>query len=54
MSKKTVVICGATGHQVNAVERQMLKRSNWEIVPLSRNPDSVSAQAAKRQDITLR
>jgi uncharacterized protein YbjT (DUF2867 family) len=52
--EKTVVVCGATGHQGGAVVKHMLKRPNWNVIAITRNPGSARAQALKERGVTLR
>ena len=54
MNKKTVVVCGSTGHQGGAVAKHMLKLPNWQVIALTRNPGSAPGQALKQQGATVR
>jgi len=54
MKKKNIVICGATGKQGGAVLRHAHKRPEWNIIALSRNPQSASSQTIKNQGITVK
>jgi len=53
VKKKTIVVCGSTGHQGGAVVKHLLRSSNWNVVGLTRNPAGPSAQALKRQGVTV-
>lgn len=53
MRNKTVVVCGSTGHQGGAVARHMLKRPNWNVIALTRNPGSPSSQDLKEKGAAL-
>ena len=54
MDKINVAICGATGSQGGAVLRHALKRSNWGIIALTRNPDSEKVRLIKGEGITIK
>lgn len=54
MNKKNIVVCGATGKQGGAVLRHALKHPEWNIIALSRNPDSAGAQAINNQGIAVK
>ncbi|GAB2685317.1 NmrA/HSCARG family protein [Mucilaginibacter koreensis] len=41
--KTKIVVCGATGNQGSAVAKRLLANSEWEVVAISRNPQSQSA-----------
>ncbi len=49
----TIVVCGATGHQGGAVVRQLLSSGGWDVVALSRNPESTAAAALGRAGARL-
>jgi len=53
MRNKTVVVCGSTGHQGGAVARHMLKRPNWNVIALTRNPGSPSSRDLKEKGAAL-
>lgn len=53
MSKKSVVICGATGKQGKAVLTALRRDPSFDIRALVRNPESPSAQDLKNSGITL-
>jgi uncharacterized protein YbjT (DUF2867 family) len=54
MEKKTIVVCGGTGNQGGAVVDALLKKQNWHLVALSRNPEGAKAQALKEKGVTLK
>lgn len=43
MSKRKIVVCGATGNQGGAVARYLLLNPEWQVVALTRNPRSEAA-----------
>lgn len=53
MDKKIIVVCGATGKQGGAVIESLLKRQQWNVVALSRNPDGPRATAVKDKSIKV-
>lgn len=53
MSKKTVIVCGATGKQGKAVIDALKKDSSFDIRALVRNPDSPAAKALVEAGVTL-
>ncbi|MFD2865550.1 NmrA/HSCARG family protein [Mucilaginibacter antarcticus] len=42
--KRKIVVCGATGNQGGAVARYLLREECWEVVALTRDPDSRAAK----------
>lgn len=52
-SQKTIVVCGATGQQGGAALDALLESSMWNIVAITRNPDSQKAQAMKARGVTV-
>ena len=54
MGNKTVVVCGSTGHQGGAVVKHVLKRPNWNVIALTRDPGSAPAQSLKEMGVTVR
>lgn len=53
MDKKTIVVCGATGQQGGAVVNALLKRNQYDIVALSRDPDGSKSQALKEMGVRI-
>lgn len=54
MNKKKIVVCGATGKQGNAVIKSLQKNSEWNIIALSRNPDSEKSNELRNRGIEVR
>ena len=50
---KTIAVCGATGQQGGATIEALMKRKHWDLVALSRNPESAGARALKEKGITV-
>ena len=48
---KTIAVCGATGQQGGSTIEALMKRKHWDIVALSRNPESARAKALKEKGI---
>ncbi|RPI51772.1 MAG: NmrA/HSCARG family protein [Acidobacteria bacterium] len=46
--QSTIVVCGATGNQGRAVVRHLLARRRWDVVAMTRAPDSTRAVEAAR------
>ena len=49
MERPRIVVCGATGMQGGGVVRSLLKSEQFQVVGLSRNPDSEKARALSQQ-----
>ena len=45
MDKKTIAVCGATGQQGGATVEALMKKGQWNIVALSRDPDGEKSRA---------
>jgi uncharacterized protein YbjT (DUF2867 family) len=54
MQRKTIVVCGASGNQGGAVVQSLLSSQQWNIVALSRNPDSERMMDFKRTGVTVK
>lgn len=53
MEKKRIAICGATGQQGGGVFRKLIGSDQFEIVVITRNPDSPKAKALQDQGAAL-
>jgi len=53
MKKKRIVVCGATGQQGGGVVRNLLKSEQFQVVGLSRNPDSEKSRALSQQGVEV-
>jgi uncharacterized protein YbjT (DUF2867 family) len=53
MGKKSVAVCGATGLQGGSVVREMIRKADWEIIALTRNPDAPKSKALGDASITV-
>jgi len=53
MDKKKIVVCGATGNQGGAVVNSLLERNEFEIIALSRNPESHNAKLLEARGIRV-
>jgi uncharacterized protein YbjT (DUF2867 family) len=53
MDKKTIVVCGATGQQGGATVEALIKRKQWDITALSRNPASARSKVLMDQGIPV-
>lgn len=53
MDKKTIAVCGATGQQGGATVEALIKKGKWDIVALSRDPDSAKSKALKEKGIRV-
>jgi uncharacterized protein YbjT (DUF2867 family) len=54
MERKTIVVCGASGNQGGAVVQSLLRSQQWNIVALSRNPDSERMMEFKRTGVMIK
>ncbi|MGB7567544.1 MAG: NmrA/HSCARG family protein [Chitinivibrionales bacterium] len=53
MDKKTIAVCGATGQQGGATVEALMKKGQWSIVALSRDPESTKSKALKEKGIQV-
>lgn len=53
-NKKTIVVCGATGKQGGAVLNALLESRKWNLIALSRIPESKNALELKSKGIEIR
>lgn len=53
MSRKRVVVCGATGSQGGAVVDSLLGAGEWEVVGLSRDPESAAARKLAQRGVEV-
>lgn len=53
MDRKTIVVCGATGQQGGATIDALLRRNQWDIVALSRDPDSAESLSLKAKGLKV-
>jgi uncharacterized protein YbjT (DUF2867 family) len=49
----TIAVCGATGQQGGAVVEALIKKGGWNIVALSRNPESAKSMVLSRKGVTV-
>jgi uncharacterized protein YbjT (DUF2867 family) len=53
MDKKIIAVCGATGQQGGATIDALLKKKQWDVVALSRNPESERSKELKGKGIPV-
>jgi uncharacterized protein YbjT (DUF2867 family) len=53
IDRKTIVVCGATGQQGGAAVESLKNRKHWDIVALSRNPESARSEVLKEKGISV-
>src|SRR5215471_2491033 len=51
--RSKIVVCGATGHQGQAVVRHLLASRCWDVVAISRTPQSHVAAALARAGVEV-
>lgn len=52
-NQRTIVICGATGKQGNAVLRSLLDAGQQELVALSRNPEGPASESIRARGVKV-
>src|SRR3990172_11772709 len=49
----TIVVCGATGQQGGAVIESLLKKQQWNVIALSRNPEGPQAAGLRNSGVKV-